>query len=94
MTNVFRAVGLAAALAVMAPAAAAVAQNWSYQETPFGVTVSNSKTGESYKATSVRAAKKQVKALNKAEKKAEKKSDNVRAEPGAPCNDPMSGVVC
>lgn len=42
-----------------------------------------------------KTAKKTAKKMNKAEKKDKKEeNDSVRAEPGAPCNDPMSGVVC
>ncbi|MEM9138262.1 MAG: hypothetical protein AAGB15_00400 [Pseudomonadota bacterium] len=71
------------------------AGNWTVHETVFGVTVSNSKTGESYTATSVKTAKKQAKHLNKIEDKQAKKEGNGVWDDGSrACNDPNSTVLC
>ena len=79
---------IAAALAasVALPAAAG---NWTVEDTPFGVLVSNEKTNESFTAVNRKAGERQAKILNKIEDKS-----GVYDDGNGPCSDPASQVLC
>lgn len=85
----------AVAAIALATSSTAWAGNWYIQENAFGVFVKNDETGESFKATSKKAAKKQAKRLNKIEDKQEKKEgDGVWDDGSRACNEPNSQVLC
>jgi hypothetical protein len=85
LTTLMIAAAMAASIAL--PAAAG---NWTVEDTPFGVVVSNETTNESFHAVNRKAGERQAKILNKIEDK----DSGLYDDGSGPCSDPASQILC